>query len=41
MINPTRNSTILTYSGFRFRMLKVGLEMLFIIFVIEDFKKNN
>jgi len=40
LILSTVAITILTYSGFRFRMPQVGLEMLFIIFVIEDVLKN-
>lgn len=32
--------TILTYSGFRFRMPQVGLELLFIIFVLETISFN-
>ncbi len=36
LILSTVAITILTYSGFRFRMPQVGLEMLFIIFVIDD-----
>lgn len=36
LILSTVTITILTYSGFRFRMPQVGLEILFIIFVIDD-----
>lgn len=40
LILSTMAITILTYSGFRFRMPQVGLEMLFIIFVIDDILKK-
>ena len=40
LIISTIGITILTYSGFRFRMPQVGLELLFIVFVIDDFLKR-
>jgi hypothetical protein len=40
LILSTVGITILTYSGFRFRMPQVGLEMLFIIYVISDIIKR-
>jgi len=40
LVLSTMAITILTYSGFRFRMPQVGLEMLFIIFVIDDILKK-
>jgi len=40
LILSTVAITILTYSGFRFRMPQVGLEILFIIFVINDILKK-
>lgn len=36
LILSTIGITILTYSGFRFRMPQIGLEILFIIYVISD-----
>jgi len=36
LILSTIGITILTYSGFRFRMPQVGLELLFIVFVVGD-----
>lgn len=36
LILSTIGITVLTYSGFRFRMPQVGLELLFIIYVIQD-----
>ncbi|WP_183075514.1 glycosyltransferase family 39 protein [Gillisia mitskevichiae] len=41
LILSTIGISILTYSGFRFRMPQAGLEMLFIIFVIDDILKRN
>ncbi len=40
LILSTCAITILTYSGFRFRMPQVGLELLFIVFVIDDVLKR-
>lgn len=40
LILSTIGITIITYSGFRFRMPQVGLEMLFIVFVINDVCKK-
>ncbi len=40
LILSTIGITILTYSGFRFRMPQVGLEMLFIVYMIDDSLKR-
>ncbi len=40
LILSTFAITILTYSGFRFRMPQVGLELLFIVYVINDILKR-
>lgn len=40
LILSTMGMTILTYSGFRFRMPQVGLEILMICFVIDDLLKR-
>ena len=40
LLLSTIGITILTYSGFRFRMPQIGLEMLFIISVIDDLFKR-
>ncbi len=40
LILSTIGITIITYSGFRFRMPQVGLELLFMIFVIDDVIKR-
>ncbi len=40
LILSTVGITILTYSGFRFRMPQVGLEILFIVYVVDDILKK-
>lgn len=40
LILSTIGITILTYSGFRFRMPQVGLELLFIVYVVEMFLRG-
>ena len=40
LILSTIGITILTYSGFRFRMPQAGLELLFITFVMDDLYKR-
>jgi len=40
LIISTIRFTILTYSGFRFRMPHVGLELLFLLYVIDDILKR-
>src|SRR5690606_36131621 len=40
LIISTIGITILTYSGFRFRMPQVGLELVFIVFVLNDIYIN-
>ncbi|MEP6260715.1 MAG: glycosyltransferase family 39 protein [Gillisia sp.] len=40
LILSTIGITFLTYSGFRFRMPQIGLELLFLVFVIDDIIKR-
>lgn len=40
IIASTMLITILTYSGFRFRMPQIGIELLIILFVLDDLLKN-